>query len=122
MEARGLTFQRDRRYTRLAHLRDFELWPETLEVKRWLGEEVWKEGGWLKESRLMWVTCNVLLVRGGRINYFISETQFSFLRTCLDILLPSFLLFPSQLPAYSRDDLWEGMMNTRVSTCDDEIR
>lgn len=76
---------------------------------------------WLKESRLMWVTCNVLLVRGGRINYFISETQFSFLRTCLDILLPSFLLFPSQLPAYSRDDLWEGMMNTRVSTCDDEI-
>lgn len=38
VEARGLTFQRDRRYTRLAHLRDFELWPETLEVKRWLGE------------------------------------------------------------------------------------
>lgn len=34
VEGRGLTFQRDRRYTRLAHLRDFELWPETVEVKR----------------------------------------------------------------------------------------
>jgi len=28
VEARGLTFQRDRWHTRLAHLRDFELWPE----------------------------------------------------------------------------------------------
>ena len=29
VETRGLTFQRDRWHTRLAHLRDFELWPET---------------------------------------------------------------------------------------------
>lgn len=32
MEARGLTFQRDRWHTRLAHLRDFELRPEAAEA------------------------------------------------------------------------------------------
>lgn len=32
VEARGLTFQRDRWHTRLAHLRDFELWSETTAV------------------------------------------------------------------------------------------
>lgn len=60
LEARGLTFQRDRRYTRLAHLRDFELWPETA-VRGPTGGGGEMEGGgnggctegWWK-SRLMW--------------------------------------------------------------------
>lgn len=34
VETRGLTFQRDRWHTRLAHLRDFELWPETTAAVR----------------------------------------------------------------------------------------
>lgn len=89
VEARGLTFQRDRRYTRLAHLRDFELWPETVEVKRWrLGLERWKEG--VSKRELMWVTCNVLLVREAAL--IISYPKLNF-----PSFVPAWILLPPPL-------------------------
>ena len=110
MEARGLTFQRDRRYTRLAHLRDFELWPETGGTRSGrLAEVKWKDGGKAaapadrervaKEPANV-VTCNVRLAREAALIISYPKLDFPPATRATSSLFPRPAL-PLQLPAYS---------------------